>query len=68
MARQTVSNESAARGQTIRIETGREIEDKLPYEKPRESLHGRLKGDASDLSHSIRGNKVARPGDMENSG
>lgn len=57
-------DESAARGQTIRNETGPEREEKLAQVSDREAAQGtRLAGGESDLSHSIRGSKVARPGE-----
>lgn len=57
-------DESAARGQTIRNETGPEREDKLPQISDKVAAQGtQLSGGDSDLSHSIRGNKVARPGE-----
>lgn len=56
-------DESADRGQKIRTETGPEREDKLPQISDRVAILGTtLKGGESDLSHSISGNKVARPG------
>ena len=59
-------DESVARGGRIRIETGPEREDKLPQISDKVSVHGTLlRGGESDLSHSIRGNKVNRPGDKD---
>lgn len=57
-------DESAARGGTIRTETGPEREEKLPQISDKVAILGtQLGGGESDLSHSIRGNKVARPGE-----
>jgi hypothetical protein len=57
-------DESVARGGKIRTETGPEREDKLPQISDKVAILGtQLSGGESDLSHSIRGNKVARPGE-----
>jgi len=57
-------DESAARGQKMRTETGPEREPKISQISDKEAILGTtLSGGESDLSHSIRGNKVARPGE-----